>query len=80
MAGTGAPLLTPLVSVSPFACWIAPFLSVWVLLSAGGPIEGAWDGVVSIGSRGGEGLGTVVELELLEAEGRMGMDLCSAWW
>lgn len=35
---------------------------------------GSADGVMSIGSRGGERFEEVVD------EGRMGMDLCSPWW
>jgi hypothetical protein len=70
--GAGAPLLL-LASVSPFVCWVVPFLSVAEVFSAGGPIEGAADGAVSMVSRGGERLAAEV---LLEAEGRMGIDLC----
>jgi hypothetical protein len=53
-----------------------PFLSLAEVLRAGGPMEGTADGVASIGSRGGDRLAAV---EVLDAEGRMGIDLCSAW-
>jgi hypothetical protein len=53
--------------------WLVPFLSPTGLLKTGGPMEGTVDGVMSIGSRGG------VRVEVPVDEGRMGIDLCSAW-
>lgn len=64
------------LSRSPFAsgcCWLVPFLSTTGLLSTGGPIEGAADEDMSIGSRGG------VRVEEPVEEGSMGIDLCSPW-
>lgn len=74
ITGAGAPLGPLPVSISPFVCWFALFLSPTGLLRTGGPIVGMEDGAVSIGSRGGVSVAEPVD------DGRIGMDLCRPWW